>query len=204
MLSPRAKSRGRQHFIFLISCFLFSTLTAQTKNTDKDKPIWKQDTVVGTNIYKRHSNWMSGGAGYAINSSFKNAQFNMGADFNFHITDKYFQAGLFLSGDAFGSYNNRQFHACYGKRKETNSINFAYFGGLSFSSLFRLDGATGLYGSTAESAVGIYGNVQFVKKIKYDIGIGISAFADVNTVQNIFGVRLDVYFSGAYKGRKED
>lgn len=166
-----------------------------------DKPLWKQDTIIGTNIFRKHSNWLSGGFGQAKNSSHDNSQFVGGVDYNFHILLKYFQLGLFLSGDKYGTYNNYQFHGCYGKRIETTSINFAYFGGLSYSAFFERDG--GIYKPTSKTDLGVYANAEFIKKIKYDVGIGASAFIDINSHQNIIGAKIDLYFSGAYKGKVE-
>jgi hypothetical protein len=188
--------------IFLIAILICSvTFIAIAQNKDSDKPVWKQDTIIGNNIFRKHSNWLSAGAGVANNNQLGNSQFAGGVDYNFHVQKQYFQLGLFLSGDKFGSYNNYQFHTCYGQRVESTSINFSYFGGLSYSVFFERDGLK--YSSTPKSDIGLYANAQLIKKIKFDVGAGLSLFADVNFHQSVIGARIDVYFSGAYKGKKE-
>jgi hypothetical protein len=48
---------------------------------------------------------------------------------------------------------------------------------------------------------GIYIEGQVIKKLTYDVGIGLSVFADYNQQQGIAGGRLIIYFSGAYQGK---
>ncbi|MBI2269390.1 MAG: hypothetical protein HYU69_03435 [Bacteroidetes bacterium] len=183
-----------------LACLLSISAIAQ-KNKRSEEPEWKQDTIIGNNVFRKHNNWLSAGGGVAKNSKLANAQFAGGVDYNFHITKEYFQLGLFLSGDEFGNYNNYQFHLCYGKRTESMSINFSYFGGLSTSVLFEYTGSKPK--DKPVSDIGLYANVQLIKKIKFDVGIGGSLFADINFHQSIIGAKIDVYFSGAYKGKVE-
>ncbi|MDQ3047702.1 MAG: hypothetical protein M3R27_09160, partial [Bacteroidota bacterium] len=51
---------------------------------------------------------------------------------------------------------------------------------------------------------GIYLQAEAVKKITYDVGIGASIFADWNQEQSIIGAKIILYFSGAYRGKKND
>ncbi|MCC6691425.1 MAG: hypothetical protein IT235_07825 [Bacteroidia bacterium] len=193
--------KGKHTKNYLILFFALSAFSISAQHTKSDKPVWKQDTVFGDNIFRKHSNWISAGGGLAANNQIKNSQFVFGLDYNLHIHTQYFQLGLFLSGDRFGSYNNYQFHGCYGKRIETTSINFSYFGGASYSVFFEQAGSN--YSQTPKNSVGAYACAQLIKKIKYDVGIGLSVFADINFSQSVMGAKVDVYLSGAYKGKKE-
>ena len=188
-----------RHLFFSFFCLLTGFIAAQEKQAPK--PVWKQDTIIKDNVFKKYSNWLSGGAGIANNNHFVNSQFTGGVDYNFHIEKKYFQLGLFLSGDQYGSYNNYQFHLCYGKRVESGSINFSYFGGLSYSIFFKRQGS--IYESLYLSDIGLYVNAEYILKIVYDVGIGVGAFADLNGYQSIIGTKIDLFFCGSYKGKKD-
>lgn len=178
----------------LVPIFVFSQINKQ------EKPIWKKDTVIGTNIFQLTSNWFSISGGWAINSVLPKDQFAGSADFSFHIKKEYFQTGIFISGDAFGTYNNYQFHLGYGKRYETTKLNFSYFGGPSYAIFFEWDETKFKQGAVND--VGLYLSTQLIRKIKFDVGIGGSLFANINSHQTIVGAKLDVYLSGAYKGKK--
>lgn len=184
----------RKYFILLFLFFSCHSLFAQQPYP------WKKDTIIGENKYKIYNNWLSAGAGWSRNFSFGNDQFNLNMDYHFHITDKYFQIGLFFSGDAFRDYNNYNFHAGYGKRIESGAINFSYFGGASFSTGYKKSG-TQTQGKPFNEP-GVFGQVEYIRKIKYDVGVGAGLFADANLLQTTAGFKLVVYFSGAFKGRK--
>jgi hypothetical protein len=190
-------------YLFFLTGFalIFCTnIFAQEKN--KKKPPWKQDTVIADNVFKKYNNWLSAGAGVAKNSHPDySQQFTGGVDYNFHIQKEYFQFGLFVAGDQFGEYSNYQFHFCYGKRIENNRTNFALFGGLSYTGFYPRLGVNN-YAYNSTSTAGLYLNAQLIFKLTYDVGTGVSAFIDVNSFQTITGAKVDLYFSGAFKGKK--
>ena len=49
--------------------------------------------------------------------------------------------------------------------------------------------------------IGIYAEAQFVRKLFYDVGAGISIFGHYNNFFPLFGVRIDIFLSGAYQGK---
>jgi hypothetical protein len=51
---------------------------------------------------------------------------------------------------------------------------------------------------------GLYLSAQAVKKLMYDIGIGIEAFGEVSEYQNSAGIKFILFFSGAYMGPKKN
>ncbi|MBL7883002.1 MAG: hypothetical protein JNL69_02965 [Bacteroidia bacterium] len=156
--------------------------------------------VINNKKFKYYNNWVTAGAGTHQNLSYKRALgFTVGLDYNFHIKQHYFQLGTNILGERFGFYTNYQFHLGYGKRFEDKDIHFAAFGGLSYSSGY---GKVDTLYSRHYSEPGIYVQAEFVKKITWDVGIGASLFADINQEQSLVGLRLVLYFSGAYKGDK--
>ncbi len=103
-----------------------------------------------------------------------------------------------LGGDHFGSYSHLQAHLCFGKRFEMNKANIAGYLGGSYSSMNRSYEDSIVHFSIVKEP-GFYACVQTTYKFKYDLGIGLSFFADFNRAQSIYGLRLELYFSGAYR-----
>lgn len=175
--------------------------TVKTKKTLKSS-----DSIftIKNKKFQYYNNWITGGGGGQQNLTYKRELgFAGGLDFNFHFKKKYFQAGILLSGDRFGSYNNYQFHAGYGKRFEDKDYHFASFIGISYSSgtqITQIDSVQFIRKSFSQPGLYIQGEV--IKKITYDVGMGASLFADWNQEQSMIGLRFILYFSGAYTGKK--
>lgn len=186
---------------FLIFYFLlfnsFISLAQKEKQTEDDL---KKEIIYQDKRYRVYNNWLGVGAGPASNNNVPQTQFSIYSNYSFHIQKQYYQFGILLSGNRFGDYNNVQAHLCYGLRRETIKYNLSAFLGPSFTSgLMYIDTA---FSNKSFKALGAYAEVQFIGKIKYDYGIGPSVFADYNAKRTIIGIRLDLYFSGAYKGKK--
>ncbi len=189
-------------FLFFLFFFLSGVDKLQAQIGNSSKPRWKRDTIVGDNVFKEQNNWVSGGAGVGKNSQFGGSQFAGGLDYNFHLRMEYFQFGVLVTGDQFGEYNNYEFHLCYGKRKENVNYNFSYYGGLSYCFFYQRF-APNDYSENSTNAIGLYGNAQLIYKLTYDVGIGPGVFIDINTKEVVEGLKLDLYFSGAYRGKKD-
>jgi hypothetical protein len=175
----------------------------KTKEPKKKKHIAPLDStfVINNKKLSYYNNWLTVGGGINQNLTFhRKFGFSGGLDFNFHIQHHYFQLGTFISGEKFGFYDNYEFHLGYGKRYEDKDVHFSGFAGISYSTGFLKVGDS-VY--TKPFAVpGLYVQVEGVKKVTYDVGIGASLFVDCNAQQSILGARLILYFSGAYKGKK--
>lgn len=156
--------------------------------------------VINNKKFRHYNNWVTAGAGVQQNLTRKYPLgFTGGVDFNFHIKHHYFQLGTNISGEKFGFYNNYQFHGGYGKRYEDKDIHFSGFAGVSYSTGYGL--VDSIY-SRPYSQPGIYLQVDIIKKVTYDVGVGASLYADWNAEQAMAGIRFIVYFSGAYNGKK--
>ncbi|MFL5754225.1 MAG: hypothetical protein ACJ76F_12505 [Bacteroidia bacterium] len=177
--------------------FLVFPAIAYTQATGTDEYNPKKEVTFDGKRYRVYNNYLTIGAGQA-HSSYAGTQFVGALDFNFHLQKYYFQTGGMLSGDHFGLYNNVQAHLCLGKRFEQNRYNIAGYLGVSYSSTNRS------YEDSVIHAVyikkpGFYACVQTTYKYKYDLGIGLAFFADFNDAQSIYGLRLELFFSGAYR-----
>jgi hypothetical protein len=184
-------------FIFFIhSGFSF----AQTDTSAFDS---KKEIIYDGKRYRVYNNWLSAGFGAGYNSKWPKDEKNIGADFSFFVKKNTFRLGGFMSGANFSQANNYSFHFCIGKRKEGDNFNLSAFLGPSTSYFRRpLKDSVNYNLSTVYNAIGGYAVVEAVYKLKYDVGIGGQVFCDYNPVQMVYGVRLIVYFSSAYRGIK--
>ncbi|MES2396075.1 MAG: hypothetical protein V4549_08735 [Bacteroidota bacterium] len=174
--------------------------TKSKKKTDSPDSIF----VVDNKKFQYYNNWLTIGGGGQQNLTYKRELgFAGGLDFNFHIKKNYFQSGILLSGERFGSYNNYQVHLGYGKRFEDKDYHFAAFLGVSYSSgnqVTLVDSTK--YVKRTFNQPGLYIQGEIIKKITYDVGMGASLFIDWNQEQSMIGLRFILYFSGAYTGKK--
>jgi hypothetical protein len=173
------------------------------KPAKKTEPTYykKEEIVHDGKLYRVHNSYLSFGAGVLSSSIRKNLQRTIGVDFQFPIQKAHFQAGVVMSGESFTSNNTIQAHVCYGLRKETSKANIAAFIGPSFYTGVTEDsfGEPLFY-----EGVGGYVCFQVVAKLTYDIGIGAELFGEVNTAQNMVGIKVIAFFSGSYRGLKKN
>jgi hypothetical protein len=189
--------------LFFLCLFLFSIVSfyAQPKG-DFDR---KKEITYDGKRYRVFNNYLTAGGGTCYNSYIQNTNLNIGVDFNYHIRQVYFQSGIFLAGPQFGNYSHLQLHTSVGKRFELNKFNMAGYLGPSMSFINRpiIDTALNQIRSRILQPLGFHAAVQFTYKFKYDVGIGVSLFSDINKEQSVYGLRLELFFSGAFLGDKK-
>lgn len=199
-------------FLFLLAVNTIAQKDTIIKKTVSDTVVFnpKEEISYDGKRYRVYNNWLSAGAGANYNSHWvhdERDEKNIAVDYSFHIKQYYFRLGGFMSGRDFNQKNNYSAHACAGLRKETTKYNLSAFVGPSFSYFRRPLSDSTEFGlqkilDNAYSRIGGYVALEAVYKVKYDVGIGGQLFCDYNDVQTIYGVRLIVYFSGAYRGIK--
>ena len=162
----------------------------------------KREVVFKNKRYRVYNNYVSGGAGKCYNSGWKDWEFCPAVDFNFHLNKQYFQFGGLLSGPKLGINNCLQLHACWGYRYERSNYMLAAYGGLSYMGGYYLKVIHDTTYAFSFRTVGAYLALQYVYKIRFDYGFGASAFVDINATQVLSGVKIDLFFSGAYRGLK--
>lgn len=190
--------------VFLL-LFHVSHLKSQVDSLKKFDP--KEEIDFDGKRYRVYNNWLSLGHGAGYNSHWPKDEKNVAVDFSFHIKDKYFRIGSFMSGIDFTAANNYNFHLQYGLRKETAKYNLSAFIGPSYSYFKRPLSDSISFGlsnilNKVYTEFGAYACVEAVYKIKYDVGLGGQVFCDYNRVQLVYGVRLIVYFSSSFRGVK--
>lgn len=160
--------------------------------------------VMENKKFQYYNNWMSFGGGVQQNITYKRELgFVAAVDVNFHIKRNYLQAGALISGERFAHYNNYQLHFGYVRRFEDNDLHYSAAVGPTYSWGFQvvpIDPVKNTIRSYDEP--GFYLQGEVIKKIAYDVGIGACLFADVNKEQSMIGLRLTLYFSAAYTGKR--
>ncbi len=167
----------------------------------------KEEIIYQGKLYRRYNNYLTFGAGISQSNLRASSQNNIGIDYNFHIKRQYFRAGILMSGNQFLANNNFVVHAGYGYRKETTKSNFhAYIGPTYFTGVYGIEDSvgSGIFRPIFFEGIGAYANCGIVKKITYDIGIGIEGFGEINKYQFHGGIKLIFFFSGAYRGIKRN
>lgn len=183
-------------FIFFGARSFFAQSDSATYNP-------KQEIVYDGKRFRVYNNWLSAGAGASFNTQWPKDEKNIGADFSFHIKQQYLRIGGFMSGTNFHASNNYNVHLGLGLRKEKEKYNLSAFIGPSVSYFKRpLKDSANYNLVSVYNEVGGYAVVEAIYKVTYDVGIGGQIFCDYNRVQTVYGVRLVVYFSGAYRGIK--
>jgi len=180
-------------FFLLWGCSLYAQRSGDT--TD-----YKREIIYKDKRFRVWNNWISAGVGPMYHTKNPRTQLAFGANFNFHIRHRYYRLGLNFSGDGFGRWNNNQYHAGWVFRRSDNEkFHWASLAGISYSTGYDFIYA-GHYSTQGYEEFGLYLESQFIKKVLYDVGFGAAAFADINKRQQLFGIRAEIYLSGAYRG----
>jgi len=166
----------------------------------------REDTVIANKIYRPYSNYLllSVGKSYDI----KNAEVETSAQMGyvFRIVDQFFQVGYHTSSDQF--FLNRSYqklndiYIMYGLRKENIRNNMDVFLGVSYAygSTYWETDSIGKKWYKGFSVPGIRISADYEWKIYYDIGIGLNGYAEWNQYYPIVGLKINLYFSGAFRG----
>lgn len=165
----------------------------------------KKEIKVDGKKYRIYNNYVTLGAGEGYNTAFKTNLFTSGVDFNFHLQKSRFQAGGLLQGRSYNNSQLIQFHLCYGYRKESYKYFWAIYGGISYMDGYNPVKLKDVAGNDSTILAhftqnGIYAAAQLFYKLKFDYGLGLTVFADANQRQNMIGARLELFFSGAFRG----
>ncbi len=185
-------------FIFIILSSFKSFSQRDTSKYDRLEEIIDNDKR-----YAIHNNYLQAGAGFAGSNLRKGEQSSIGVDFIFHIKRQHFQVGFLMSGDKFLSNNNLSGHFGYCYRIEDEKKNIAFTLGISQNKgaiAAHIDGVDTI-AELQYRNTGAYISASYIKKLTYDIGIGIELIGEFNQTQQFFGVKGVLYFSGAYRGK---
>ena len=165
----------------------------------------KEEILHAGKRYRIYNNYLTIGGSFFNSNLRTDVQKGVGLDYHFHIKRHYFQTGFSISGYEFLENNQTQARFGYGYRKENANVNLAFFGGATlFTGVYGVADTAGTSKPEFYSGVGAYVCAQAVKKLSYDIGIGAEVFAELNYKQAAVGIKILMFFSGAYRGPKKN
>jgi UDP-glucose 6-dehydrogenase len=186
---------------FIIFIFIFSLKGWAQRDTSKYDRL--EEIIHNDKRYALHNNYLQAGFGFGGSNLRSSEQAIVGIDYVFHIKRQHFQIGFLMSGDKFLSNNNLSGHLGYCYRIEDERRNIAFTAGISQNK-----GAIAAYIDGLDTIpelqyrnTGIYVSASYVKKLTYDIGIGLELIGEVNQTQRFIGVKGILFFSGAYRGK---
>lgn len=167
----------------------------------------KKEIKIDGKKYRIYNNYLTLGAGKGYNSAYGDALFTPAVDLNCRLQKTRFQIGALTQGRTWGDNKLVQFHVGLGYRKESYKYLWAVYGGLAYTDgytpfqLKAIDGSDSVKVLGHITSNGIYAAAQLFYKLKFDYGLGLTAFGSYNKYQTIAGVRLELFFSGAYRGK---
>lgn len=199
-------SKGVWQIVFLLTPFFLSAQDSTEEIIRKQEEKKKKQPVyleINGNLYKEHANYLNAGAGFGYFFSQNKSFGTVGLGYNFRIKEKYYKVGFERSDNIsfFGTsvIHLNDFHIATGKRYPSKRYNLSYFYGGSLYSFHERLNLT----DPVKRGLGIYAEASAFFKPVYDIGFGFTAYANANIHAPVAGLRFDLYFSGAYRGKKE-
>lgn len=181
-----------QNILIIVIIFGFNTFSFSQENNEA--------FIKDNAIYKPNSNWVTMGIGTGYNPFIKVNEITGNLAFHASFNKLNFMAGYYLFTDE--SFTSRSKHTmsnfCVGTgvRKETLKSNFAVFAGPLFAYGNKKIHDTKYY---RFQGPGFFVDAEYTYKIYYDIGIGVSAFYNFSSYYQVVGLKLHIYFSGAFK-----
>ncbi len=186
--------------------FFLTLLISLAINIRLQAQFTREDTVINNKIYKPYSNYLLFSVGKSYN--IKNSEVETSGELGYviRIVDQFFQVGYHMSSDLY--FLNRSFqklndiYLMYGLRKENSRRNMDVFLGISYAygSYYWETDSLGEKWYKGFSVPGIRISADYEWKIYYDIGIGLNGYAEWNQYYPIVGIKINVYFSGAFRG----
>jgi hypothetical protein len=180
----------------LFLCSILHNILAQETATQKRDEKTLERNYFG-NRYRMVNNYINFGIGYA-RAIGRRESFPVGIGYNFHIKKTFFQLGYNRSEMPilWGSYTRNflnDLHFAFCIRNETRVFNVAYVMGVGK--------VWGLKDNIGFNTFSAYAEAQLIRKIYYDVGVGLNLFVNYNREYPTGGIRLDFFLSSSFQGK---
>lgn len=189
--------------------FLLCFLSGFGQKVESDK----YDEFVNRNkIFKPYAGYLTLASGMSYNPYMASFEKSSSLGFHFRTGNIHFNTGYHVSSDRFFMRRSNQLLSdiflTAGYRKDTVKSNFGIWAGPVYgfgSTLDHVEDADGVITEYYLSfhRIGFYAEAEYTFKLAYDFGLGISAYASANSAYQVAGLKLHVYFSGAFRGSIE-
>jgi len=170
------------------------------------------EIVIRNRIFKPYSGYITISTGPSYNPGLGSMEKAFSLGYHFRIKDYHFHTGYHVTSDKF--FMNRSYqmmsdiYLLCGYRKETIKSNINISGGPVYGFGSTLDSVHDINGTRTNyylyfHKIGLYAEAEYTYKLTYDFGIGLSAYVSANKAYQVAGLKIHLYFSGAYKGSIE-
>lgn len=196
-------------FLVLPVFLIFWSLTVAGQQVESDK---YDEFVLRNKIFKPYAGYLTLASGMNFNPYMRSFEKCSSLAFHFRSGNIHFNTGYHVSSDRFFMKRSNQLLSdiffLAGYRKETQKRNLGIWGGPVYgfgSTLAYVTDVDGVLTNYYLSfhRIGLYAEAEYTYKIAYDFGIGISAYASINKAYQVTGLKLHLYFSGAFRGSIE-
>jgi len=193
----------------LVFTYLLIIICLNSKSQDDEK---YDDFILKNKIYRPYAGYVLAGFGMGYNYAAIRFERNFFLSYNFRIKNHFFKTGYHNSSDQFFMKRSYELlndiYYLYGYRNDRRSSNIGLYIGPSYAF-----GSTLAYVKDYDGRIsnwyrrfyrtGIYAVADLTYKPFYDIGIGISAYASINSIYTVAGLQFNLYFSSSYRGSIE-
>jgi hypothetical protein len=168
-----------------------------------------EEFIMGNKIYKPGCGWFKIGFGKSYNFKLNTIETNSNLCYSFRIKKYSFQLGYHVSSDQFITARTLQrlndLYFSTGLRKESEKSNISIFTGPSYAygAHYLHTDSMGEKYYRGFTRIGWIINIEYTRKIFYDLGLGLSMFASINNRYQVSGLMLHLYLSNAYRGQIE-
>jgi len=200
--------KGFFRVLFQAAIIVVVSASANGQETDERY----DEFVLRNKIFKPYCGYLTLGSGLNYNPGCGKFEKCFSLGYHFRFKNNHFHTGYHVSSDRFFMQRSYQMlsdiYFLYGYRKDTVKYNFAVYAGpvYGFGSTLAYvvnnDGnLTNYYLSFHK--IGIYAEAEYTIKATYDFGLGVSAYISANNAYQVAGLKIHLYFSGAFRGSIE-
>lgn len=191
--------------IFLL-VFTSSTAISQVVDDKYDEFLLKNK------LLKPYCGYVTLSGGMNFNFLTVQPEKNFSLAYHFRVKNAHFLTGYHVSSDRFFMQRSYQMLSdiffTYGYRKDSLKYNYGFYAGPTYgfgSTLAYVTDTDGKITNWYKSFhnIGFYAEAEFTYKLSYDFGVGLSAYTSLNEDYCVAGLKVHLYFSGAFRGTIE-
>lgn len=189
--------------IFRLSllCFLLHAIFLSAQNEKYE------EFIHNNRIYKPGCNFFTIESGAGFNPSLNTIESSSALSYSFRVNNTYIRIGYHSSGNKFFTQRSYQklndIFGIFGYRTENMKYNFSVFGGPSYAygAKYHHTDSLGMKWYKVFGNIGLFACASLSYKFLYDIGAGLSVFCSYNKDYMVAGLKINIFFSGAFKGQ---
>jgi hypothetical protein len=215
---PTSKTLGKKEMIRIdylkfriipaLFLLLFTSSFALSQIVD-DK---YDEFILKNKLLKPYCGYVTIGTGLNFNFLTLSPEKAFSLAYHFRVKNSHFQTGYHVSSDKFFMFRSYQMLSdiffLYGHRKDSLKYNYGFYAGPTYGFGSTLAYVTDVDGKLTNwyksfHHIGLYAEAEYTYKINYDFGLGLSVYTSLNEDYCVGGLKVHLYFSGAFRGNIE-